>query len=350
MKKLLIALVALCLSLPLAACGNDAPPPAETSYTITAADGADYSVDAPAAAKAGETVTVTVTSKSVLKTVAEVKANDTACTAGGDGAYTFTMPESDVTIAVTMQSVQTEIPADDTLTWRANAPGEIAKAQEGDTWAEEYFYFDFTEPTHLNGDVTVTSLNEDVIPADAIENLRTEDGSSSYYTVSGYFVVDLSKVSLGTAYIAVQADERTIIKRVDVVEYGTIELETWDVSVTFDLSNVFGRGYTGMFIQISDSDAPYGAKEPFYVKRDIDEETDEEEITISVKYVPGNNYSVAVFYYDEQIKNANFPIPDAVGTGIVTGEGENVARYDSPYLTFTAEGQSITLIPQRPAN
>ena len=82
------ALGCLCclLCLPLAACGNDAPPPAETEYTITAADGADYSVDAPDTAKAGETVTVTVTSKSILKTVAEVKANDTACTAGGDGA------------------------------------------------------------------------------------------------------------------------------------------------------------------------------------------------------------------------------------------------------------------------
>ena len=325
-------------------------PPAETEYTITAADGADYSVDAPATAEEGATVTVTVTGKTVLKTVAEVRANDTACTAGGDGTYTFTMPAENVTITVTMQSVQTEIPSDDVLSWRANAPDRIAKAQEDDTWAEQYFYFDFTEETHLNGDVTVTSLNEDVVPADAIENLRTEDGSSSYYTVSGYFVVDLSKVSLGTAYIAVQADEMTIIKKVDVVEYGTIELETWDVSVTFDLSDVFGRGYTGMFIQISDSDAPYGAKEPFFVKRDIDEATDEEEITISVKYVPGHNYSVAVFYYDEQTSNANFPIPDAVGTGSVTGEGADVARYDSPYLTFTAEGQSITLTPQRPAN
>lgn len=339
MKKLLIALVALCLSLPLAACGNDAPPPAETSYTITAADGADYSVDAPAAAKAGETVTVTVTSKSVLKTVAEVKANDTACTAGGDGAYTFTMPESDVTIAVAMQSVQTEIPNDDTLTWRANAPGTIAKAQEGDTWAEQYFYFDFSRQTRVD-DLTVTSLNEDVIPADAIENACTRgDGSWADY---GYFVVDLSKVSLGTAYIAVQADDMTIIKRVDVVEYGTIEYETWTVSVTFDLSKVFGKGYTGMFIQISDADAQYGVKESFYVKRDIDEET----ITIPVEYVPGHRYSVAVFYYDKQTSNANFPILDAVGTGTVP----DVATFDSPYLTFTAEGQSITLTPQLPEN
>lgn len=343
MKKLLIALIALCMALPLAACGNETPPPAKTEYTITAADGADYSVDAPATAEEGATVTVTVTGKTVLKTVAEVRANDTACTAGGDGTYTFTMPAENVTITVTMQSVQTEIPSDDVLSWRANAPDRIAKAQEDDTWAEQYFYFDFSRQTRVD-DLTVTSLNEDVIPADAIENACTRgDGSWADY---GYFVVDLSKVSLGTAYIAVQADDMTIIKRVDVVEYGTIEYETWNVSVTFDLSEVFGEGYTDMFIQISDSDAQYGVKESFYVKRDIDEET----ITIPVEYVPGHNYSVAVFYYDEQIKNANFPIPDAVGTGSVTGEGADVARYDSPYLTFTAKGQSITLTPQRPAN
>lgn len=325
-------------------------PPAETEYTITAADGADYSVDAPDTAKAGETVTVTVTSKSVLKTVAEVKANDTACTAGADGTYTFTMPAENVTITVTMQSVQTEIPSDDVLSWRANAPDQIAKAQEGDTWAEQYFYFDFSRETHLDDEVTVTSLNEDVIPADAIEAVRTEDGSSSYYTVYGYFVVDLSKVSLGTAYIAVQADDMTIIKRVDVVEYGTIEYETWTVSVTFDLSKVFGKGYTGMFIQISDSDAQYGVKESFYVKRDIDESTDKETITIPVEYVPGHNYSVAVFYDDKQTSNANFPILDAVGTGSVTGDDKNLPRFDNPYLTFTAEGQSITLTPQLPEN
>lgn len=344
MKKLLIALIALCIALPLAACGNETPPPAETEYTITAADGADYSVDAPATAEEGATVTVTVTGKTVLKTVAEVRANDTACTAGGNGTYTFTMPAENVTITVTMQSVQTEIPSDDVLSWRANAPDQIAKAQEGDTWAEQYFYFDFSRQTRVD-DLTVTSLNEDVIPADAIENACTRgDGSWADY---GYFVVDLSKVSLGAAYIAVQADDMTIIKRVDVVEYGTIEYETWNVSVTFDLSEVFGEGYTGMFIQISDSDAPYGAKEPFYVKQDIDEATDEETITISVKYVPGHNYSVAVFYYDEQIKNANFPIPDTVGG---PGTWPDVPRYDSPNLTFTAEGQSITLTPQRPAN
>lgn len=346
MKKLLIALIALCMALPLAACGNETPSPAETEYTITAADGADYSVDAPATAEEGETVTVTVTGKTVLKTVAEVKANDTACTAGGDGTYTFTMPAENVTITVTMQSVQTEIPTDDTLTWRANAPGTIAKAQEGDTWAEQYFYFDFTEETHIDDEMTVTSLNEDVIPADAIESVYTADGVSSYYKDYGYFVVDLSKVSLGTAYIAVQADDMTIIKRVDVVEYGTIEYETWTVSVTFDLSEVFGEGYTGMYIRISDSDAQYGVKESFYVERDIDESTDDETITISVEYVPGHNYSVAVFYYDEQISNAAFPILDAVGTGIVP----DVATFDNPYLTFTAEGQSITLTPQLPEN
>ncbi len=343
MKKLLIALIALCMALPLAACGNETPPPAETEYTITAADGADYSVDAPATAEEGATVTVTVTGKTVLKTVAEVRANDTACTAGGNGTYTFTMPAENVTITVTMQSVQTEIPSDDVLSWRANAPDQIAKAQESDTWAEQYFYFDFSRQTRVD-DLTVTSLNEDVIPADAIENACTRgDGSWADY---GYFVVDLSKVSLGTAYIAVQADDMTIIKRVDVVEYGTIEYETWTVSVTFDLSKVFGKGYTDMYIRISDSDAQYGVKESFYVERDIDESTDEETITIPVEYVPGHNYSVAVFYYDEQISNAAFPILDAVGTGTVP----DVATFDNPYLTFTAEGQSITLTPQLPEN
>lgn len=96
----------------------------------------------------------------------------------------------------------------------------------------------------------------------------------------------------------------TIIKRVDVVEYGTIEYETWTVSVTFDLSKVFGKGYTRHVYPDTDADAQYGVKESFYVKRDIDEETTRS----PSNHVPGHRYSVAVFYDDGQTLNANFPI------------------------------------------
>lgn len=177
MKKMILAALAACMCVCLcfgifAACddrsGNGEQP---AEYTITANNGTGYTVDAPASAKEGDTVTVTVSVSDELRTVQSVTANGAACTAGTDGSYTFTMPAENVTVAVSLGYIQTEMTNDD-MSFRASTPSQIAKAQEGDTWARQIVYFDFTENKNLNNDdVTVTSLNPNVIPQDAIDEI-----------------------------------------------------------------------------------------------------------------------------------------------------------------------------------
>lgn len=251
MKKTLLAALAACLSVCLcfgifAACGGDEggeTQPAE--YTITAESGAGYSVDAPDTAKQGDTVTVTVSVSDELRTVQSVTANGTACTAGTDGTYTFTMPAENVTVAVSLGYIQTEILNGELISWRSDTPAQIAKAREEDaSWASYTIYFDFAQTTVLSGNngATVTTLNPDIIPQDAIDDITwTGDGS---YKDSGSIRIDVSKINLGTAYIAVnvkssspRADE-TIIKKLEVVEYGNVETpETWNETVTLKITN-----------------------------------------------------------------------------------------------------------------
>ncbi len=343
MKKMILAALAACMCVCLcfgifAACddrsGNGEQP---AEYTITANNGTGYTVDAPASAKEGDTVTVTVSVSDELRTVQSVTANGTACTAGTDGSYTFTMPAENVTIAVSLGYIQTEMTNDD-MAFRASTPSQIAKARDEDTWAEQLIYFDFTENKNLSkNDVTVTSLNPNVIPQDAIDEIYLHSPSMGTMRDYGSFTIDLSKVSLGTAYIAVHAEsssatriDATIIKKIDVVNYGEIDVETWDETVVLDLSDVFDR-YNDITIQISDSDYQYGTTSQL-----VTVTAEQETMSVDIKYIPGHNYSVNVYYMDSTTeRNVYFDLTESQ-TGMY-------AFYNDGDLTFTLAGQTINI-------
>lgn len=343
MKKTLLAALAACLSVCLcfgifAACGgNEGEETQPAEYTITAESGAGYSVDAPDTAKQGDTVTVTVSVSDELRTVQSVTANGTACTAGTDGKYTFTMPAENVTVAVSLGYIQTEMTSDD-MAFRASTPSQIAKAQEGDTWADQIIYFDFTEDKNLgDDDVTVTSLNPDVIPQDAVEDIYLHSTNMGSMRDYGSFTIDLSQVSLGTAYIAVHAEsssvtriDATIIMKIEVVNYGEINVETWDETVVIDLSKVFDR-HDGITIQISDSDQQYGT-----TSQTVTAEADQETMSVDIKYVPKHNYRINVYYKDSSTERYVYFDLTESQTGMY-------AFYDDGNLTFTLPDQQINI-------
>lgn len=312
-KKIFLLAVTAVLTLTLgifAACGgngDDNKGKAE-EYKITAQNGTDYTVSAPEKAKEGDTVTVTVKITDELKTVKEVKANDTACTAGSEGKYTFTMPAANVTVTVTTGFIQEERLRDAELSWRANAPKQIAKAKEGDeSWANQRIYFDFSEDMNLgNGEntVTVTSLNPEIIPQDALSfSLHSSNmGSMVDY---GSIEINLGKVALGTAYIAVHAEttsvtpiDATVIKKVEVVNYGEIEVEIWKETLQFDLSSAFDsleqEYLDDLTIQVYDSDHQYGTES--LTKQ---YEVTSESMEIEIDYVPGHQFNVSVYYHQD---------------------------------------------------
>ena len=347
MKKIFLTVAAalcLCLSFGIfAACGGgkDSGDTAQsTEYKIVAQSDGCVFEGLPSQAKEGENLTFTVSAASELQTVASVFANDTECTRGADGAYSFTMPAKDVQVSASLSYVQKEILSDDVLSWRSNVPSQVCKAQEADTdWARQIVYFDFSSPRNVasGGNVTLTSLNPDIIPQSALSTpslhkLDTANGFCDY----GSFEISLGDVSLGTAYIAVHAKtssgtsiDATIIKKIEVVEYGKLEQETWQESVEVDLSEIFEENKDqGIKIQISDQDHQYGGKSTtatVTATADV--------MTVFIEYIPSHNYSITV-YYGEGAGMVFFSLNESV---------TQHASYQDGKLVFTQEGASISV-------
>lgn len=346
MKKTLLAALAACLSVCLcfgifAACGgNEGEETQPAEYTITAESGAGYSVDAPDTAKQGDTVTVTVSVSDELRTVQSVTANGTACTAGTDGKYTFTMPAENVTIAVSLGYIQTEMTSD-LISWRSDTPAQIAKSREEDaSWASYRIYFDFAQRTTLSSDndATITTLNPDIIPQDAIDEIVwTGDGS---FKDSGSFEIDVAKINLGTAYIAVnvkssspRADE-TIIKKLEVVEYGEVETpETWNETVTLKITNDVWREVSDKTITFNifvDTMGLYGLP-----ACSNNFEITEQETTVTIKYYAGYYFNVQLYYIDDNEQIQSIPL--------LNSSVSQFGKFESPRLSFTLPDASISL-------
>ncbi len=349
MKKLLAIfsiLVCICVSMTLlVACNNNTPPTTEKqTYTITATNGTNYTIQAPEQAKEGETVTLTVKATDAITNIESVKANDTLCTVGTNSKYTFVMPSANVTVTVTTGYVQTEVLTDDVLSWRSNTPSQIAKAQQGDeSWARQIVYFDFAEYRNVKngGEVVVTSLNPDIIPQEALSTpyLHTVDTANGFCDY-GSFEIALGKVSTGTAYIALHAVsgttpsiDATIIKKIEVVNYGEVEVTTWEETVTIDLSNIFDD-YQNINISISDSDYQYGT-----TSNTVNIVADKATVAVPIKYVVGHAYNVTV-YIENSGSGSNIQFFDL--NEVVTAN----ASYVDGMLTFTLIGQNITLTVQ----
>lgn len=342
MKKFLVSLLFmafLCAGLFAACANNEEKNTAPQEYSITAESHSGYSLEAPSRAKAGDTVEIIVKTTQDIYVVESVTANTVPCTAGENGVYTFTMPAENVNISVSIGYVQTEILSDGVLSWRNNAPSQIAKAQEGDeSWALQYVYFDFSEFMNVssgNG-VEVISLNPDVISQDALSvySLHKRDDYNGYCDW-GSIRIELGKVSLGTAYVALHVKnssatviDATIIKKIEVVNYGEIEPEYWDETVKIDLSDVFGK-YEGITVQVSDADRQYGA--PSNLKTVVPET---EVVEFDIEYIVGHNYHINVFFKENEVNNY-LRLSESV-----TGQ---YASYLDGNLTFTLAGQTIQI-------
>lgn len=308
MKKLFSAVfAALCLCLSLAllcSCGGKQESDKEqnTQYRITAqSDGCTFA-GLPAQAKEGETISFSATAENNLQTIDKILAGETECARDTNGTYSFTMPAKDVSLQAVLSWRQEEILKDDVLSWRGNTPSQVCKAQEADAdWARQIVYFDFSSPRNVasGGKVTLTSLNPDIIPQSALSEpyLHKSDTANGFCDY-GSFEISLGDVSVGTAYIALRAEtssgtpiDATIIKKIEVVEYGNLTEETWTERVEVDLSAVYEQyASQGLKIQISDQDQQYGA-----TLKTVTSSVTADVMTVFIEYVPTHSYAVTVY-------------------------------------------------------
>lgn len=226
---LLVCALVCCLSFALAACddgGNDAPGEESrgTPYSIQAPAASDtYTVEnLPESAYEGDAVSFTLTltypDGSVIDSV-EMYGTETGYVdlTSTDGTYSFTMPAEPVRIYVTV-SYYPDNETDNFLSWDGGNPSsfEIVLTADNPDYVPQYdtmnrLVANVTKSPSQSGGYftqhqqTAYSLDEDVIPSDALTVTYT-NSSSSNSAVSFTVCIDRTMIHEGTAKIVLRVD------------------------------------------------------------------------------------------------------------------------------------------------
>lgn len=311
MKKIILSSLALISCFSLMACqGKPSSSASAATYSISYDANAAYTVTGlESSYSAGDTVTFNVESNSVFYTIGDVYAGQTKLDEGTTG-YTFTMPSNDVNLSIELVEVGEYDDLSDHLSWAKSIPSTISTASETDkdssfpVTQDLGFIFDGISSANYITSIksTIEVSNESVIPSDAI-SFKTITASSSNVIVGGKLVVDLRKVSPGETYIYVNLDPNnsslgTLIKKFTVVEYGTIPVETMNVTFHFENNSKFSNN---VFLNLTDMQYIYGNEVTLTPTATIYLD-DIKENTYTFKYIVGHTYRVSCAYavYNEE--------------------------------------------------
>lgn len=301
----------LAFTLSFAACGESPGAKNNKSYTVTCTDGKYYDLSADyTVAEAGTLVTVTAESE-VFMEVDTVYANGIACSAGSEaGKFTFTMPEEDVTVTADVSGKEI-LSAEDGMYW-SKAPTVISVFDESEL--SLYQYQDYgvsfgTDPVNASTNTSnemiyaeVVSLNEEVIPAEAISGVHGNTQTSvnpAFY--NGTFEIDRTKIKTGTATIVLfdTDNDRVLSKTITVVPFGDVHKgETEEVSVTVDftgLSEEYRDEKFSVFFYEDEETYVYGSVYPETQREDLTY-PESGTVTYTFLYVSGLNFTLRVGY------------------------------------------------------
>ena len=325
-----VCALALCAGV-LAACddGGENNGGEKGPYEIARVEGNYYDISvSPSVAMAGTEITVTVETEPFLQ-VEGAKANGVGCTPGAEtGVYTFTMPEENVTVTADVTAAPEILNAEQGMGW-IFAPSEISVAGDAPYQEpEQNFSVTFgTQPVFgtidRDGYITeaeVISLNEDIIPTEALSRLSSDDET---YVYTAGFTIDLTKVKEGNATIVLLDNDhnRFISKEITVVPYGEVyKDEAWQVTVTADFSDAqadaMNRGLR-IDLQEEESTYVYGSIYSSYnqycefTKDDLEGNTytatfwfvpnrgksyDEKHYSVEVLYLTSDMYQESIYY------------------------------------------------------
>ena len=350
-----LSLVIITALVAFAACGGTGTEP--TYYDITLNSGDNFSVVCSHKnAKAGDNVVLTVTAEEFFA-IDSVTANGTACTLNTSGKYEFTMPAEKVTVDVKLKPTP-DIDEDGILKWK-QSPSQIAVVEEGDDtiYTTQTYTLDFGDSGILNTidsngemvNVEIYSLNEDVIPDDAISGAKASD-VSGVYAKTADFKIDLTKIKEGTARIVVENSRRTLVKTIQVVDFGQVTPENlYTEKVVVDMSKLTGE-YDNLRIWITDNDYQIGSVYKETQFADFVYSAEHTTFEYEFKYTHDHEFTIAVGYEyrdEDRYLYKNFAIMNVVlpgaeagfFTGIITDSdtGAYIISYTADGLTLTAE-------------
>lgn len=319
----LLGLLFVFISLFVLASCNENTQETNDKYKITYENGDWYQINNLAdEAMAGDKVYFDINVTSVFYEINEVHANEEKINKGNLG-WSFTMPEQDVTITVSGKDVGEYNDENDKLDWASNVTGFISAPKESDknvSWdVEQEINLSFVGISQSNYISQVKSIiyssNESVIPQNAI-TFEPIKASQSNIIIGGKLVINLKLISQGETYIYVKLDPNnsslgTLIKKFTVVEYGKLELESFDVTLKIDNNSNYDN--SELYLNISDRNYVYGSTEnqvqTFYLN-------EIENNTITFKYFVNHNYFLSCGINDGS--GNSITIEDWVGSGSST--------------------------------
>lgn len=250
MKKsfLLFNLFPLMSALSLLSCGTNEQ--TDVFYKISYESSNLYTIlNLPESAKVGEDIYFDVDSNSVFYTVGNVSVNDKIINKSQFG-YLFEMPAEDVEIKVTMNIVDEYDDSKDHLSWGSTVNGLIPtyESYNQSTYRLDLVFNGISSSNWISSiETTIYSLNEDVIPSDAISFNKIKASTSSAI-IGGYLLVDLTKIQVGETMIYLNLKPNnsslgTLIKKFEVVEGST----TQTMDVTFEFENLSSYSSENIF-------------------------------------------------------------------------------------------------------
>lgn len=299
-NKFLLALkfVSFLGVLSITSCNNEIVE-SKNKYSISYESSEYFTIsNLPSEAYEGDTVYFDLSIDSLFFEIDTVMANSIEVNKTNLG-WNFLMPSEDVTITVNLSQVGEYDDENDKLSWPTNTPTIISMASDDDKDST----LDITQDLGLGFGIsssnyvtsikeTIHSSNQDVIPDDAI-TFKTITSSSSNIIVGGKLVIDLKKVNEGEAYLYIELKPNNsslgkLIKKINVVKYGEVEVETFDVK--FKITNESDYNNEDLFLNISDLNYVYGSNQKelytYYLKDFLNNEID-------FKYAKGHKYYIS---------------------------------------------------------
>ena len=327
-----------------------------TLYGITMPSSDIYAIggEVPEDATEGTTITFTVTlndpeNSAILGVTVEPTFDASYDIASNNGTYSFVMPASPVKIIIDARAYA-EVLSDGGLTFMTSNPTTITVNGGNDmTWGgpngtqlinvwEFGLAFVWGNTSNLSSRSYVTSSNEDVIPADAISDIKEGSKSSGGTISSASFYIDPAKINPGTTWLEIYLKSNntssagTLFVKITVLpEGGSVEVETWTETIVFDIASGIDMDEVNFTVTDNDYASNTGTEERQQFMPG--EYTYEDgEVSIEIEYVVGHEYSVSVGI-------GNTGNSYELGEGVSSG-----GSYQDGILTFSREGASVTII------
>ena len=292
------------------------------TYTVSGTGKDAVTVNGPATAKSGDTVTFTIDGIEFDKRLVSVEYyyifNSDCDYNEATGEYSFTMPGLDTPVTIVVEQL-TDVSKDGAISWRGTQPSQIVP---GDSVQELTFNVDASWTTSCT--VDLTSTDESIIPASALSYKELTEGNSN--AITGVTItVDLTQVSPGQTYLIVNfqsgntSAKGEIIKLIEVT--GTLNETILNATLEVDMS-AFNGDTSDKYIQFVDQNYQNGSKveEPRTIYF-ADQTGTEDVFTLDLQFVEGHAYKVSV----GKVKSGDsYVIDDSIsGGGSTTDDDYN---------------------------